>query len=464
MVLDSINPATGETLRSFPALSEEALRERIGLAAEAAAAQATLPAEHRTRCLRKLAQLFAEDQDDLALTIAMETGKPIRAAAAEVARCAEACSHFAEHGARRLAPEMLQTAGGNGREQSHITWNPLGVLLAVMTWESPFWQACRVVLPALTAGNAVLLKHAASVPQCALLLETLVRRAGFQRGTVSALLIEDRLVETILHDRRVAAVTIVGTQSVGRALAAQAGWLLKKSSLHVMGNGATVVMPSADLEGALAAAVEALTSGAGAGKRLIVASDIYNEFVYQLTKSVEALKVGDPIKQETEVGPLGTKEALDTMSEQVQAAVQAGGRVLTGGTRLVGDGNFFEPTLLSDVPRESPIAQDVLTGPIAIIYRARDLADAIGPANSGSFAGESSVWTREPAEQQQLIASIGGKAGYAERISAAGRALRHGCAARVYRGQDSNAGVTMIRRTKEAHPMGVRLLSCTAGP
>ena len=408
-LLHSINPATGETLRSFPTLSEEALRERIGMVAEAAVVNAALPMEHRARCLRKLAQLLTEEQDELARAIALETGKPIRAAAIEVSRCSDACRHFAEHGARMLAPEMLQPAEGDGRSQSYTEWSPLGVLLAVVSCESPFWQACRIVLPAITSGNAVLLKLAASAPQCALLLETLVRRAGFQRGTVSALLIEDRLVEAVLHDKRVASVTIVGTESVGRALAAQAGWLLKKSSLRVTGNGATVVMPSANLEGALAAAVGALIAGPGAGKRLIVSSGIYNEFVYQLGKLVEALKVGDPLKQETEVGPLGTKEALDAMHEQVQAAVQAGGRVLTGGTRLVGGGNFFEPTLLSDVPRDSPIAQDVLTGPLAMIFRAHDLADAIRLASREPCAGESSVWTREPGEQQQLLACIGSR-------------------------------------------------------
>ena len=231
-----------------------------------------------------------------------------------------------------LAPEMLPTATeGDGRkQQAYVAWSPIGVLLAVMPWESPLWQACRVVLPAVTAGNAVLLKHASTVPQCALLLETLVRRAGFLRGTVSALLIEDRLVEATLHDKRVAAVRVVGTESVGRALAAQAGWLLKRSSLHVLRNGATLVMPSADLDAALAAAVEALTSDTGAGKRLIVSSDIYKEFVHQLVKAIEALKIGDPLKQETQVGPLGTMEALAAMSEQVEAAVQAGGRVLAG--------------------------------------------------------------------------------------------------------------------------------------
>jgi succinate-semialdehyde dehydrogenase/glutarate-semialdehyde dehydrogenase len=412
MLLHSINPATGKTLRSFPALTEEALRDRITLSAEAASVHAALPMEHRTRCLRKLAGLFAAEKDELARTVALETGRPIRYAAAEIGSCAEACNYYAENGARMLAPELLQKSGTSvGRKtQSYIALRPVGVVLAVMPSESPLWHACRVVIPALTAGNAVLLKPAMSVPQCALLLETLLRRAGFLRGTLNALLTEDRLVEAALHDKRVSAVTVVGAESVARAIAAQAGSLLKKSSLYVLGNGVTVVMPSADPDAALAAAVHAVVSGGEAGKRLIVSSGIYNDFVQRLVKTVEALPVGDPQKQETEVGPVGTAAAVEAISEQVRAVVDAGGRILTGGTRLVGRGIFFEPTLLSDVPRESPIAQVVLSGPLLMIFRSRDVEDAISLANCLSFSGESSVWTREPTEQQQLIDGIRSKA------------------------------------------------------
>ena len=412
MVLRFTDPATGETMRSFPALTQETLSERIALAADAATAHAALPMEHRTRCLRKLAKLFTDEQDDLALTIATETGKPVRRASAEVRQCADACCYYAEEAPRLLAPELLHShTDGNGpKHQSYIAWEPLGVLLAVVPSESPLWQACRLLLPALIAGNVVLLKHVGNVPRCALLLERLVRRAGFPRGTYSALLMEDSLVETALHDERVSAVTAAGTQTAARALAAQAGWLLKKSSLHVLGNGATVVMPSADLDNALAAAVEALTSGAESGKRVIVHAGIYQEFTQRLVKAVEALSAGDPSKQQTDVGPLNTEDAVNALDEQVQAAVKAGGRVLTGGARLVGSGNFFEPTLLSDVPRDSSIVQEVLTGPLAILFRARDLDDALTLANGAPSAGESSVWTREPAEQQQLLAGIRARA------------------------------------------------------
>jgi succinate-semialdehyde dehydrogenase/glutarate-semialdehyde dehydrogenase len=402
MPLQSKNPATDELLRDFAPITDDALRARIAQAAEAAAAQRTLPLEHRALCLRKLGSLLDEESADLARTITLETGKPIRAARAEIARCAEAARFYAEQAARMLAPELIPTEGG----QAYVQWSPMGVVLAVMPWESPFWQPLRFAIPTLAAGNAVLLKHASSVPQCALLLEALVRRAGFSRGALGTLLIEDRMVEMVLGDERVAAVTITGTEAEGRAIAAQAGWLLKKCTLHLPGSDPLVVMPSADLDAAVAAAVSALAGGGSAGRRLVVYSGIFNDFSHRLVAAVEALQIGDPMKAETEVGPLGTADAVATLVEQVEAAVTAGGRILTGGARLVGRGNFFEPTLLVDVPRTAPVARDALTGPTALVFRARDLADAIAIANDTPFGRAASVWTKEPAEQQQLIAGI----------------------------------------------------------
>lgn len=408
MPLQSTNPATGELLRSFPTLAEDALQQRIAQAAEAATSQRSIPLEHRALCLRKLAILLTEESAELAHTITLETGKPIRAAAAEIARCAEACRYYAENSARLLAPELLQsdgaTVGGQTSGQAYVQWAPVGVVLAVMPWESPFWQALRFAIPTLMAGNTVLLKHAATVPQCALLIEALVRRAGFERGALSSLLIEDRLVETVLGDPRVAAVSVTGTETAGRAIAAQAGWLLKKSALHLPGSDRMVVMPSANVQEAVAAAARGLA--AGAGKRLILTASIYNDFVDSLVATVDALRIGDPLKDDTEVGPLGTAEAVTMLAEQIEAAVTAGGRILTGGTRLVGRGNFFEPTLLGDVPRTAAVAHDALAGPVAMVFRARDLADAIALANDTPFGVGASVWTKEPNEQQQLIAGI----------------------------------------------------------
>ena len=401
MPLQSINPATGEVLRTFTPISDEALRVRIGRAVEAAATQRLLPLEHRALYLRKLGSLLDEECADLARTVSLETGKPSPAALAEIALCAAAARFYAEQSARLLAPELLHSENG----QSYVQWSPMGVVLAVMPWESPFWHALRFAIPALVAGNAILLKHAASVPQCALQIEALVRRAGFARGALSSLLIESSTVEMVLADERVAAVTVTGSESTGRAVAAQAGWLLKKSALHLPGSDPLVVMPSADLDAAVAATARALASGSQT-KRLVVSSEIFNDFVPRLVAAVENLKIGDPLKEGTEVGPLGTADAVSTLAEQVEAAVTSGGRILTGGARMVGPGNYFEPTILSDVPRAAPVARDALVGPVALVFRASDLADAIAIANDSPLGGAASVWTKEPSEQQQLIAGI----------------------------------------------------------
>jgi succinate-semialdehyde dehydrogenase/glutarate-semialdehyde dehydrogenase len=401
MPLQSINPATGEVLRTFTTISDEAVRLRIGQAVEAADTQRALPLEHRTLYLRKLAALLDEEGDDLARTITLETGKPLRSARAEIALCADTARFYAEQAPRMLAPELLQSENG----QSYVQWSPMGVVLAVMSWESPFWHVLRFAIPALVAGNAILLKHAASVPQCAMLIEALVRRAGFARGALSALLIDSSAVERVLGDERVAAVTVTGSESTGRAVAAQAGWLLKKSAMHLPGSDPMVVMPSADLEAAVTAAVKAFTTGSQT-KRLVVSSSIFNDFLHRLVTGVEALKVGDPLKDETDVGPLGTADAVNTLAEQVAAAVTSGGRIVTGGTRLIGSGNFFEPTILSDVPRTAPVARDALAGPVALLFRAKDLVEAIAIANDTPFGRAASLWTKEPSEQQQLIAGI----------------------------------------------------------
>jgi succinate-semialdehyde dehydrogenase/glutarate-semialdehyde dehydrogenase len=405
MPLHSINPATGDLLRSFPTLTDEALRARIAQSADASAIHRNIPLDNRSLYLRKLAVMLQDESAELARTITLETGKPIRASVVEVQRCVTLCRYYADNATRLLAPELLQSEQG----QSYVQWSPLGVVLAVMPWESPLWHAVRFAVPALIAGNVVLLKMAASVPQCALVLEALVRRAGFERGVMSALLIEERQVEFVLNDERVAAVSVTGSDSTGRAIAAQAGWLLKRSALQLSGSDAMVIMPSANLDEAAAAAALAFTGveGTSTAKRLIIHAGIYNDFVHKLVAAVEVLKIGDPSKDETEIGPLGSAEALKTLSEQVEAAVTAGGRIVTGGAKLVGDkGHFFEPTLLSDVPRTATVARDAIAGPVAMLFRAQDLADAIAIANDSPYGLSASVWTKEPVEQQALINGV----------------------------------------------------------
>ncbi len=401
MPLHSINPATGELLRSVDTLDEEGLRAKIAQAAHAFAEQRSSTVEHRIMCLRKLAALLEDERDDLARTVTLETGKPIRAARDEVVRCVDSCRYYAEHGARMLAPEPLP-----GEPNAYVQWSPMGIVLAVLPWESPLWRAIKCAIPSLLSGNAVLLKHAGSVPQCALLLEAMVRRAGFPRGALSALLIEDSLVEAALHDERVAGVMVCGSETVGRALAAQAGWLMKKVTLQLGGSDPLVIMPSADLGEAVAAAVRGLTMGGSSAKRVIVHAAVYDEVARALVHALESLVIGDPLKEETQLGPLGTPETMAMVEEQVQVAVKAGGRVLTGGTRLIGRGNFFEPTLLSDVPPASTVAREALSGPLALLFRIHNLQEAIDLANSPPCGAGASIWTLEPTEQQILVEGI----------------------------------------------------------
>lgn len=406
MPIQTVNPATGDLVRTFEPLSDEALATKLQGAAEAAEQQRILPMEHRALCMRKLALLLDEERAELARTITLEMGKPITAAEAEVAKCASACRYYAEHAARIIAPELLSTEGG----QAYVQYEPLGVVLAVMPWNFPFWQVFRFAAPALMAGNVCLLKHAPNVPQCALLMEGLVRRAGFPRGAVSALLIENPQVESVLADPRVAAVTVTGGETAGRAIAAQAGWLLKKSVLELGGSDPFVVMQSADLQAAISAAVQARLVNGGqsciAAKRFIVQEEVYAEFLRGLVQAFEAVRIGDPMRRETTLGPLATVRQVDTLEQQVKAAVAAGGRVVYGGARLVGRGFYFEPTILTGVPRTASVYHDEIFGPVAMVFRARDLEEAIEIANDTPFGLGASVWTKEPAEQQQLISRI----------------------------------------------------------
>jgi succinate-semialdehyde dehydrogenase/glutarate-semialdehyde dehydrogenase len=291
-----------------------------------------------------------------------------------------------------------------------VRWDPLGIVLAVMPWNFPFWQVFRFLAPALMAGNVALLKHASNVPQCALAIEALVRRAGFPRGTFQALLIEVSQVETVLGDERIAAVTLTGSETAGRAIGAQAGWLIKKSVLELGGSDPFIVMPSADLDVAVETAVRARCVNSGqsciAAKRFIIADEIYDAFESRFVKGMEAVRVGDPMKEGTEIGPLATARALDLLEAQVKAALRVGARVLTGGERMLGEGNYFEPTVLAGVPRTSAAYREELFGPVAMLFRVQDVNEAIEIANDTPFGLAASAWTRDPAEQQRLVAEL----------------------------------------------------------
>jgi succinate-semialdehyde dehydrogenase/glutarate-semialdehyde dehydrogenase len=406
MPIQSLNPATGEVLRTFEPLTDEAIKAKIAIAATAFRDGFDIPLEHRALCMRKLAGILEHEADELAAMLTAEMGKTLVSARAEVLKCASACRYYAENAARILSEEPIPTENQN----SYVRWDPLGVVLAVMPWNFPFWQVFRFVAPALMAGNVALLKHASNVPQCALAIESLVRRSGFPRGSLQTLLIESRQVESVLSDERVAAVTVTGSEAAGRAVAAQAGWLIKKSVLELGGSDPFLVMPSASLEAAVAAAVHSRTLNNGqsciAAKRFIVHEEVYEAFEEKFVAAFEALQVGDPLKETTDIGPLATAQLLEDLEQQVQAATAAGARVLTGGERMVGKGNFFEPTILTGLPRTASVYQDEIFGPVALLFKAASLNEAIEIANDTPFGLGASVWTTDAEEQKRLIVEI----------------------------------------------------------
>ncbi|HLI77458.1 MAG TPA: NAD-dependent succinate-semialdehyde dehydrogenase [Acidobacteriaceae bacterium] len=405
-MIQSLNPANGQVLRRFEPLTPLVLEGKLALAAVASKTYAAETLEQRRFWMRRLALLLEGDRDDLATIIVLEMGKPISVAQAEVDKCAAACRYYAENAARILEPEPIATE----HAQSFVRWDPLGVVLAVMPWNFPFWQVFRFLAPALMAGNVVLLKHAPNVPQCALAIETMVRRAGFPRGSIQSMLVEATEVEKILADDRIAAVTVTGSEAAGRAVAAQAGYLIKKSVLELGGSDPFLVLPSADLPSAIANAVKARCINNGqsciAAKRFVVHEDVYEEFERGLVEGMQGLKIGDPMREETELGPLATAGAADKLLQQIAASLESGGRLLTGGERLPGEGFFVEPTVIADVPRGCSVCAEETFGPLALLFRVGSLDEAIEVANATPFGLGASCWTTNLQEQQRLEREI----------------------------------------------------------
>jgi succinate-semialdehyde dehydrogenase/glutarate-semialdehyde dehydrogenase len=395
-MIASINPAAGETLATFEPLTEAQIASKLARAAEAFRGYRHTPFAQRAAGLEEAAQILEAERDRFGRLMTLEMGKPIEAARQEAAKCALACRYYVEHGERLLADDPVDA-------HSYIRYQPIGPVLAVMPWNFPFWQVFRFAAPALMAGNVGLLKHASNVPQCALAIEEILCRAGFPEGVFQTLLIGSSAVERVIADPRVAAVTLTGSEPAGRQVAAQAGSHIKKSVLELGGSDPFIVMPSADLDAAVRTAVTARCINNGqsciAAKRFIVHESIAHEFEPRFVAGMSALKVGDPMDPATQIGPLATSAILDELDSQVR---RAGGRVLTGGHRLERPGNFYAPTVLTGV---SGFDEEIF-GPVALLYRARDLDEAIRIANATPFGLGASVWTRDPAEQRRFIDEI----------------------------------------------------------
>jgi succinate-semialdehyde dehydrogenase / glutarate-semialdehyde dehydrogenase len=400
MAIASINPATGETLREFDSLTNEEIEQKLAAAQTAFPRYRATSGKARAAILIAAAALLEREVDSLARIITLEMGKPIGAARAEVQKCAGGCRFYAENAARFLEEEVIQTAAAH----SSVRWQPLGAVLAIMPWNFPFWQVFRFAAPALMAGNVGLLKHAANVPQCALAIEDIFRRAGAAEGVFQTLLIESDQVAGLIKDARVRAVTLTGSDKAGSAVAEAAGREIKKCVLELGGSDPFIVMPSADLKNALTTAVTARTQNNGqsciAGKRFLIAESVYDEFVSQFVERMGALKVGDPFDDATEIGPLATPSIRDGVHEQVRKSVAAGAKLLTGGKPLEGKGNFYPPTVLAEIPEDAPAFREEVFGPVALLFRVPDAAAAIALANESEFGLGASVWTNESKEQE----------------------------------------------------------------
>ncbi len=350
--------------------------------------------------------ILDSEKQHFAEVITSEMGKIIRDARAEVEKCSRVCRFYAQNAERFLEERIRQTQAA----RSFVRYEPMGAILAIMPWNFPFWQVFRFAAPALMAGNVGLLKHAANVPQCALAIEDIFRRAGFEEGTFGTLLIEASDVEKLIADSRIKAVTLTGSDRAGSAVAAAAGRAIKKSVLELGGNDAFIVMPSADLDAAVTTAIKARTISSGqsciAAKRFLVADPIYDRFMERFTEGFRSLKIGDPMEETTDIGPLATDKIREGVHEQVQKSVAAGAKLVTGGNRVHGPGYFYEPTILTNVPKGSPAYTEEVFGPVASVFRVRDNDEAIEVANDSLFGLGASVWTNDSEEQELFVREL----------------------------------------------------------
>lgn len=405
MAIQSVDPSTGAVRETFAPHGEEEIERRLAAAERAFATWRRTPLTERVAPLRHLGDLVLEEKERLGRMMTEEMGKTLRSAIAEAEKCARVCHHVADHAAEDLADEP-----GPTENRSFVRYLPLGPVLAVMPWNFPFWQVFRFLAPNLAAGNVGLLKHASNVPRCALAIEALCARAGFPDGVFQTLLVGSGVVPRILGDRRVVAATLTGSEGAGEAVAAQAGKLLKPTVLELGGSDAFVVMPSADLEAAVKAAVTSRTLNNGQScinaKRFVVHRDVHQAFLDRLVAAFEALRVGDPLQEATEIGPLALEQVRRDVVDQVQRSVAAGARLVTGGTAFGDRGFWFRPGVLADVPRHAAAAREEIFGPVASVFAVDDLDAAIALANDSDLGLGSSVWTRDDAEIARFVDEI----------------------------------------------------------
>ena len=403
MAIATTNTAYGEVLKTFVPLTAAQIEQKLQLASSAFRDHRRTSFADRASKMMRAAEILEKEKDECARLMTLEMGKPLKAAVAEALKCATGCRYYAENAERFLADETVET----GAKRSLIRYLPIGPILAIMPWNFPFWQVFRFVAPALMAGNVGLLKHASNVPQCALKIEEIVRRAGFAEGVFQTLLIGSGPIDGILNDSRVMAATLTGSEDAGIQVGISAAKRIKKVVLELGGSDPFIVMPSADLEAAITTAVDARIQNNGqsciAAKRFIVAEKIAPEFERKFVKRMQDLRVGDPFQEGTQLGPLASASAVSSLDEAVKKSVAAGARVLTGGHPLNLPGSFYAPTVLTDIPKDSPAYSEEFFGPVASIFRVKDIDQAIQIANDVRCGLGASAWTNDPAETERFI-------------------------------------------------------------
>ena len=403
MAIVSLNPATGELLNRFVPISDAEIENKLDRADQTFRTYRRTPFSERAQMMLRTAGILESEKIELGKLMTTEMGKTLRSAAEEAAKCAWGCRFYAENAERFLADEVVPS----NATLSYIRYEPLGPILAIMPWNFPFWQVFRFAAAALMAGNVVLLKHAPNVPQCALRIGELFQRAGFPEGAFQTLLIEVEAVRRIVEDPRVKGVTLTGSVRAGRDVAAIAGAAIKKTVLELGGSDAFIVMPSADLDQAVKTAVTARTINNGqsciAAKRFILHEKIADEFTQRFVTAMESLRVGDPMNNDTDIGPISRDDLLAKLDEQVKKSVKMGAKVLTGAKILKRPGYFYAPTVLTDIPKGAPAYDEELFGPVAALFLVRNIDEAIAVSNETQFGLGSAAWTRDRGEMKRFI-------------------------------------------------------------
>ncbi len=406
MSIRTLNPATGELIKTFQPHTDRDIESKITLADSAFTAYRKTSFVDRSQWMLRAAEILESGKAVFGKLMTLEMGKTFKSAQEEAAKCAWVCRYYAENAEKFLADEIIQTNAA----KSFIRYQPLGIILAVMPWNFPFWQAFRFIAPALMAGNVGILKHASNVPQCAMAIEEILARAGFPEGVFQTLLIGSDKVQQILEDPRVKAATLTGSEPAGMSVASITGKQIKKTVLELGGSDPFIVMPSANIDEAASVAVKARCINNGqsciAAKRFIVHESVFDRFAKLFVEGMSKLKVGGPMSETTDIGPIATSDLRDELDKQVQSSIAKGAKLLTGGKKMTGAGYFYTPTVLTEIPKDSPAYSEEMFGPVAMLFKVQNVDEAIALANDTSFGLGSSAWTNNTEEQKKFIDEI----------------------------------------------------------